>query len=149
MTLCREQYKGARRYGISPSVQRNIPRVIAANHWDIELSAQPSNRVLFCLLSIYIFLTRKSPRNSRFKKRTRCCSFTALKRASDVPSVNWLSQTDVKNYFARVVIHFFLAVEIPLKHSSLCNKYIETEKRKKGRGRGENPSPLYPFSVSP
>ena len=41
-----------------------------------------------------------------------------------MPAVNWLSQTDVENYFSRVVIRFFLAVEIPLKHSILCNKYI-------------------------
>ena len=30
------------------------------------------------------------------KKRTRCHSFMALDRASDVPTADWLSQTHVK-----------------------------------------------------
>ena len=76
------------------------------------------------LYNINILPTRRSRLNSRFKKRTRCYSFTALNRASDVLAADWLSQTHVKNYrnFSRVVIRFFSVVEIPIKHSSLYNK---------------------------
>ena len=44
----------------------------------------------------------------------------ALNRANDVPEADWLSQTHVKIYrnFSRVVIRFFLEVEIPIKHSN-------------------------------
>ena len=48
----------------------------------------------------------------------------ALKKPNDMSTADWLSQTQVKNYrnFSHVVIPFFSAVEIPIKHSSLCNK---------------------------
>ena len=41
-----------------------------------------------------------------------------------MPVADWLPQTHVQNYrnFSRVVIQFFLVVEIPKRHSSLCNK---------------------------
>ena len=50
--------------------------------------------------------------------------FMALDRASDVSGADWLPQTHVKNNdnFSRVVIRFFSAVGIPIKHPSLCNK---------------------------
>ena len=50
----------------------------------------------------------------------------ALNEASDVSAADWLSQTHMKNYrnFSRVVIRLFLVEEIPIKHSSLCNKYL-------------------------
>ena len=75
---------------------------------------------------INILLTRKSRFHSRFKKRMRCHSFMALKRANGVPAADWLSQTHVKNCnnFSRVVIRFFSLVEIPVKHSSLYNKKV-------------------------
>ena len=52
-----------------------------------------------------------------------------LNRASDMSAADWLSQTHEKNYrnFSRVVIRSFtglLLVEIPIKNSSLCNRYI-------------------------
>ena len=75
---------------------------------------------------VNILLTRKSRLNSRFKKRTRCQSFTALNRASGVPAADWLSQTHVKNYrnFSRVMIRFSSLEEIPIKHSSLYAKMV-------------------------
>ena len=36
--------------------------------------------------------TRRSQLNSPFKKRTRCHSFVALNRASDVPAADWQQQ---------------------------------------------------------
>ena len=48
-------------------------------------------------------------------------------RARDVSAAGWLSQTCVNsNYhnFSCVVILFFSEVEIPIKHSSLCNKMV-------------------------
>ena len=74
---------------------------------------------------INILLTTRSRHDSRFKKRTRCHSFMALNRASEVSAADWLSQTYVKNYrnFSRVdEIRLFSVVEIP---STLV--YITTE----------------------
>ena len=44
--------------------------------------------------------------------------------ASDMPAADWLCQTLGKynRNFSRVEIQFFSAVEIPIKHSSSCNK---------------------------
>ena len=70
-------------------------------------------------------LSNKKPTYSRFKKRALCHSFMALNRASDVSAADWRSQTHVKNYrtFSRVETRFFSVEEIPIKHSSLYNKY--------------------------
>ena len=50
----------------------------------------------------------------------------ALNRASDMSAADWLSQTRVENYcnFSCVVKWFFSLVEVPLKHSSLCNEVV-------------------------
>ena len=55
----------------------------------------------------------------------------ALNRACDVPAADWLSQTHVKNYrnFSRAVIQFVSVVEIPIKHSSLYNKYVLNKRK--------------------
>ena len=113
---------GARRYGISLRVLNSVSH-------DIELNTRKEIPYLqatmyYFVYYINILLTRRSPLNSSFKKRTRCHSFMALNRASDVPVADWLSQTHVKNYrnFSRVVIRFFSVVEIPIKHSSLYNQ---------------------------
>ena len=39
-------------------------------------------------------------------------------------AADWRPQTHVKNYrsYSRVVIRLFAVVEIPVRHSSLCNK---------------------------
>ena len=78
---------------------------------------------------IKILLTRKSRINSRFQKRTRCHSFMALKRASDLSAADWLSQTHVKNprTFSFVEIWFLSVVEIPIKNSSLYNNRLYRE----------------------
>ena len=93
-------------------------------------SVSPSNHVLF-FYYINILLTRRSRLNSRFKKRTRCHSFMAVNRTSDMSPADWLSQTDVKKYrnFSPAVIRFFSVVEVPIKHSSLYNKisYLDRE----------------------
>ena len=87
-------------------------------------STSPSNHVLFCLL--YEHLTNKKKLNSGFKKRTCYQSFMALNRASDMSAADWLSQTCMENYcnFSCVVKWFFSLVEVPLKHSSLCNEVV-------------------------
>ena len=58
--------------------------------------------------NINILLTRRSRLNSRFKKKTRCHSFMALNRASDVTAADWLSQKHEKNYrnLSLVMIRF-------------------------------------------
>ena len=74
---------------------------------------------------INTFLTR-SRLNSLFKERTRCHSFMALNRASDVSAADWLFQTHVKicRNFPRAVIRFFSVVEIPIKHPSLYKNHF-------------------------
>ena len=81
---------------------------------------------MYCFVYfINILVKRRSRLNSRFKKRTRCHSFMALNRASNMSAADWLFQTHAKNYrnFSRVVIRLFSEVKIPIKHSSLYNKY--------------------------
>ena len=46
-----------------------------------------------------------------------CLTRSLASEQSDVPSADWLSQTQVK-------INTILVVEIPIKHSSLHNKYV-------------------------
>ena len=69
--------------------------------------------------------TSRSRLYPSFKKQTRCHSFMALNRASDVSAADWRSQSHVKNYrnLSRAEIRFFLVVEIPIKHSCLYNKF--------------------------
>ena len=118
---------GTRRFGIS------LREFSSTSHkWDIELNTRREIPYLqatmyYFVYYINILLTRRNRLNSRFKKRTRCYSFMALNRASDVPAADWLSQTQVKNYsnFSCVVILLSSVVEIPIKHSSLYNKAIE------------------------
>ena len=57
----------------------------------------------------------------------------ALNRASDMSAADWLSQTRVENYcnFSSVVRWFLLLVEVPLKHSSLCNEVVYPLQRAK------------------
>ena len=83
-----------------------------------------SNYGLFCYVNI--LLTRRANLIHVLKKRTRCHSFVAQNRASDVTTADWLSQTHVKSYcnFSRMVVRFFSVVEIPIRHSSLHDKYI-------------------------
>ena len=50
------------------------------------------------------------------EKRTRCRSFMALNRASDMSATDWLSQTHGKyRNFSRVVIRFFSEVKVQNK----------------------------------
>jgi len=97
----------------------------AANGWHIELNTTGENSYLqattyYFVYYVNILPTKRRRLNSHFKKRTRCHSFIALNRASNVPA----AQTHMKNYhFSRVVIQLFSLVEIPIRHSSLYNKW--------------------------
>ena len=75
-------------------------------------------------ITINSLLTRRSQLNSCRKSRTHCHLFMVLNRMSELSAADWLSQTGVKNYcnFSRVVIWFFLVVQIPIKHSCLYYK---------------------------
>ena len=88
-----------------------------------HISRQPC--IILLMNYINILHTPKSQLNSCFKERARCHSFMVLNKAIEwyVPAADWLSQTHMKNYrnFSHVVIWFFSVVEIPIKHSSLCN----------------------------
>ena len=97
----------------------------STRHPTSEHSSLERCREYLFVYYINISLTR-SRLNSRFIKRTRCHLFMALNEASDVSAADWLSQTHMKNYrnFSRVVIRLFLVEEIPIKHSSLYNKYL-------------------------
>ena len=104
-------------WNFSPSVQRDISRVSAANHWDIELNTRrelPYLQATFPFLVYYIniLLIQRKRLNS-------LNSFMSQNRASDVPAADWLPQTVVKNYqnFSLVVMRFFSVVEIPIKYS--------------------------------
>ena len=77
---------------------------------------------------INTLLTTRGRPYSRFKKRTNCHSCTAVNRASDLSTADWLSQTHVKNYcnFSRVEVQFVSEMGIPIKHSRLYNEVIYT-----------------------
>ena len=77
------------------------------------------------LLTLILLLTKRCSLNPRFKKRTRCHSFMAINRASDVSAADWLSQTHVENYrnFSSGVTWFFsVEEEVSTQQSSLYNK---------------------------
>ena len=48
--------------------------------------------------SVLLFLHNSKVAYSRFKKSTRCHSFMALNKASDMSTADWLSQAHVKKY---------------------------------------------------
>ena len=49
----------------------------------------------------------------------------ARNRASDISAADWLSQTQkIMLIFSLVVIQLLLVVKIPIRHSSLFNKYL-------------------------
>ena len=83
----------------------------------------------YCVYYINNLLTRISQPSLTFKKRTRNHTFMALNRASDMSAADWLSQRHVTNYcnFSCVVIWFFSEVGIPIRHSSLYNKWFSID----------------------
>ena len=70
---------------------------ICAHSLDIELNT--GREIPYLQATMYYFvhyinilLTKNSRLNARFKKRTRCHSFMALNRASDMSAADWRSQ---------------------------------------------------------
>ena len=101
----------------SLSVQLDISQVSAVNKRDSELNTRGGISYLqttfnyFCLLYKHLTNKKKLP-------------LLTVEKENMLPFIHGTKQRTKQNYhnISLVVIWFFSVVEIPMKHSSLCNK---------------------------
>ena len=98
-------------------LRRNATSEISSWKWEEKFPYLYAN-VYHFVYYINILLARRSWLNLRFKKRTYC------QRVTCRHSIGYLEHVKNCYNFSHVVMRSFSVVEIPIKHSSFCNKVL-------------------------